>query len=135
MINDLHSDTVSNDYRSHLNVGTRAEPHIHYIRRMPHNCGSCNNTPSLQAKNHMHELESVHVAHQNYNAAKKRKRTSRTNKIQTRRTRDKQCKNKQQKNPLATTRIERYKGNKTTTCTTFLAQFENPTHQVRKGAL
>ena len=48
----------------------------------------------------------------NYNDAKQRKRNSRTSKIQTRRTMDNMAgTNKQLKNPLPTTRIQRHRGN------------------------
>ena len=83
----------------------------------------------------MHELESVQVARQNYNDVSQRKRMSRTSKIQTPRTRDKQRKKKQKKNPMTTTRIQRHIGNNTNTHTAFLAQFANPTHQPGKVEL
>ena len=57
----------------------------------------------------MHELENGQVARRNYNDAKQRKRVSRTSNIQTHGTRDKQHKNKQRKNPMTITWIQRQK--------------------------
>ena len=51
----------------------------------------------------------------NYNDADQRKRKSRTYKIQTRWTRDKQRKSKQRKNPMTTTRIQWHKSNNSNT--------------------
>ena len=101
---------------------------------MPHNCGS-GNTPSLQVKIRVHELERAQVARQNYNAAEQRKRMSHKYEVTTRRTRNKQRKNKQRKNPMTPTRIQRHKGNNTNTHTTFLGQFTNTTDRLRQGAL
>lgn len=67
--------------------------------------------------------ESVQVARQNYDAAEHRKRMSRTSKIQTRWTMNKQCKN-ERNNPLATTRIQRDEANNNNTHTAFLARFD-----------